>query len=193
MEETFQLITISISSHNTATECPQKRLTVRPGSHRSIRYTVFAVHYTISSPPQTTFKWCTVEGAESRLWWRSKHLGRFHQCLMFWTDIRVIIRTFEIFENMTRNKSVLNISEHVAHLRYVHSLRQSSCDTDVSITYLPQLNATRCTSTSLPCSSAMQLSAQRRKYDHGRNADAVDYDRIFRTSVFKLLGHQCYK
>ncbi len=38
--------------------------------------------------------------------------------------------------------------------------------TDVSITYLPQVNATHCTSSSSPCSTAMQQLAHRRKYDH---------------------------
>ncbi len=45
---------------------------LRPRSHRSIRYPVFAIRYTICSPPQTTFKWCSVEVAESHLWRRTK-------------------------------------------------------------------------------------------------------------------------
>ncbi len=43
---------------------------------------------------------------------------------------------------------------------------QSTDVTDVLITYLPQLNAAHYTSSSLPCSTTMQQSAQRRKYNH---------------------------
>ena len=48
--------------------------TIRLWSHRSILHTVFAIHFTICSPPQTTFKWCSVEGAESGLWWKANHI-----------------------------------------------------------------------------------------------------------------------
>ena len=34
----------------------KKKVYFRLQSHRSILYTVFAIHYTICSPPQTTFK-----------------------------------------------------------------------------------------------------------------------------------------
>ncbi len=67
----------------------------------------------------------------------------------------------------------------------IHTSLQRSCVTDVSITYLPQLNATHCSSSSLSCSTAMQQVAQRRKYDHcatlipQRDADAVEYERSF--------------
>ncbi len=45
-------------------------------SHKGILYTVslYAIRYTICSPPQTTFKWCSVEGAESGLWWKANHI-----------------------------------------------------------------------------------------------------------------------
>ena len=63
--------------------------------------------------------------------------------------------------------------------RCVHSLLQRSCVADVSITYLPQLNATHCTSSSLPCSTAMH--SRRRDGNTTtatyRNADAVGYER----------------
>ena len=36
-----------------------KCLSIRPWSHRSICYTVFPIRYTICSPLQTTFKWCS--------------------------------------------------------------------------------------------------------------------------------------
>ena len=35
---------------------------------------VYGIRYTICSPLQTTFKWCSMEGAESRLWRRANHL-----------------------------------------------------------------------------------------------------------------------
>ncbi len=35
---------------------------IRLWSHRSIRYTVFAIRNTFCSPPQMTFKWCSEEG-----------------------------------------------------------------------------------------------------------------------------------
>ncbi len=35
------------------------------------KYTVFAVRYTICSPLLMTFKWCSKEGTESRLWRRA--------------------------------------------------------------------------------------------------------------------------
>ncbi len=88
------------------------------------------------------------------------------------------------FGNHINKNSATPLEANVSPLRCVHSLLQRSCSTDVSITYLPQLNATHCTSSSLPCSTAMQQSAQRRKYDHStyRNAAAVDYE-------LALTGH----
>ncbi len=43
-----------------------KHTLIRLQSHSSILYTIFAIRYMISSPPQMTFKWCSVELAELR-------------------------------------------------------------------------------------------------------------------------------
>ena len=55
---------------------------LRLWSHRSIRYTVLAIRYTICSPPQTTFKWCSVEGATSSLWWRPNRIANIVYCIL---------------------------------------------------------------------------------------------------------------
>ncbi len=72
-------------------------------------------------------------------------------------------------------------------LRYVHSLLQHSCVTDVSITYLPQLHPTHCTSSSLPC-SIPQCSSQRRDENTTtaahHNTTTVDYELTFILSLF---------
>ncbi len=57
--------------------------TIRLWSHRSILYTVFAIPYTICSPPQTTFKWCGVEAVESRLWRRANRIAYSEYCIMY--------------------------------------------------------------------------------------------------------------
>ncbi len=42
------------------------------------KYMVFDIRYTICSPPQMTFKWCSEEGTESRLWRREQIVRRWH-------------------------------------------------------------------------------------------------------------------
>ncbi len=53
----------------------ENSLAIRLWSHRSILYTVFAIRCTICSLLQTTFKWCSVEAAESGLWQRANRIG----------------------------------------------------------------------------------------------------------------------
>ncbi len=47
-------------------------LSFSPRSHRSIRYTVFAIRYTFWSPPQTRFRYFRATSLECRLWRRAK-------------------------------------------------------------------------------------------------------------------------
>ncbi len=44
-------------------------------SHKSIRYTVFAIWYTIRCPPQTRFRYFHVTSLECRLWRRANRIA----------------------------------------------------------------------------------------------------------------------
>ncbi len=46
-----------------------------PRSHRSIRYTVFAIRYTLFSPPQTRFRYFHAPSLECRLWRRANRIA----------------------------------------------------------------------------------------------------------------------
>ncbi len=56
-------------------------------TYLSILYTVYIRDYnicfTICSPPQTTFKWWSVEVAESRLWRRSNRTAYSEYCIQY--------------------------------------------------------------------------------------------------------------
>ena len=48
---------------------------LRLWSHKSIRYTVFAIHYTIRSPPQTRFRSFHATSLECLLWRRANRIA----------------------------------------------------------------------------------------------------------------------
>ncbi len=50
-------------------------LSIRHRSHRSIRYTVFAIRYTFYSPSQTIFRYFRATSLECRLWGRAKRIA----------------------------------------------------------------------------------------------------------------------
>ncbi len=108
------------------------------------------------------------------------------RCLYQWEPIHLQVLLQSIWPNLKAvllMKSSWCIDVLIRHLSCVHGLLQRSCVTDVSITYLPQLNTTHCTASSLPC-SIQQCSSQRRDGNTTtatyRNAAAVDYERSFR-------------
>ncbi len=90
-------------------------LPIRPWSHKSIiiRYTVFAIRYTICSPLKTTFKWCSEETTESRLWRRANRIEYREYRIPYsyvikalwghhlgWPSIRIIIVLRSLYETL---------------------------------------------------------------------------------------------
>ncbi len=89
----------------------------RPRSYGSIHYMVLAIRYTICSPPQTKFKWCSVEVAESRLWRRrAKHIAyseyRIAYTSMWTKPKRLSISDSKIYETSKMDLDhILSISK----------------------------------------------------------------------------------
>ncbi len=69
------LSSIFLSSHSYHINYYTQYIAVRPHSHRSIRYTVFAIRYTFCSPPQTRFRYFHATSLECRLWRRANRIA----------------------------------------------------------------------------------------------------------------------
>ncbi len=71
---------------------------LRPRSHRSIRYTLFAIHYTFCSPPQTRFRYFHATSlemssvAESKSYSVKRIPYSVHICTSMWTRLHGYIR-----------------------------------------------------------------------------------------------------
>ncbi len=99
--------------------------TLRPRSHRRIRYTVFAIRYTFCSPPQTRFHYFYATSLKCRLWWRANRLVYSKYRIAYtsmWTrpsatntDNTPILYTFRIFPHF-----ILNYTHAHSHPRAIY-------------------------------------------------------------------------
>ena len=59
---------------------------IRPRSHRSIRFTVFAIRCTFCSPPQTRFRYFHATSLECCLWRRANRIA-YSECPIVYTSM----------------------------------------------------------------------------------------------------------